>query len=99
MSEEQLNDELPARLASLQPRASRLNRDRLLYLAGQTSIQRRVKMRKRLHIVGFGGVLAAAVAFFLVSGLWLTQPAAAEKAAVVLARAPKRCRTRPRSIS
>ena len=86
MSEEQLNDELAARLASLQPRASRLNRDRLLYLAGQTSVQRRLRMKRRLRVLGISGTLATAAALFLVGSLWFTQPAEAQKAAEVLAR-------------
>ena len=80
------NDELEARLASLQPRPSSLDRNRLIYLAGQAAAQRRLKMRRRLRVLGIGGILAAAAALFLASGLWLTPSAEAEKAAQVLAR-------------
>jgi outer membrane lipoprotein-sorting protein len=47
---------------------------------------RRLKMRKRLRILGISGAMAAAAAMFVVSGLWLTQPATAQKAAEALAR-------------
>lgn len=58
--------------------------DRILH---QQALElRRLKMRKRLRVMGMSGALAAAAALFLVSGIWLTQPAAAEKAAEVLAR-------------
>jgi outer membrane lipoprotein-sorting protein len=86
MSEEQLNDELEARLASLRPRASSLNRDRLIYLAGQTSVQRRLRMKRQLRVLGISGTLATAAALFVIGSLWLTQPAEAQKAAEVLAR-------------
>ena len=47
---------------------------------------RRLKMRKRLRILGISGAMAAAAAMFVISGLWLTQPATAQKAAEALAR-------------
>jgi outer membrane lipoprotein-sorting protein len=47
---------------------------------------RRLKMRKRLRVLGISGAMAAAAAMFVVSGLWLTQPATAQKAAEALAR-------------
>ncbi len=47
---------------------------------------RKLKMRKRIRVLGISGALAAAAAFFLVSNLWFTQSAEAQKAAEVLAR-------------
>ncbi len=43
-------------------------------------------MRKRIRVLGMSGAMAAAAAMLFVSGLWLTQPAEAQKAAKVLAR-------------
>ena len=38
-------------------------------------------MRRRIRVLGISGAMAAAVVLCLVGSLWLTQPAAAEKAA------------------
>ena len=58
--------------------------DRILY--EQALEIRRLKMRKRIRVLGLSGAMAAAAAMFVVSGLWLTQPATAQKAAGILAR-------------
>jgi outer membrane lipoprotein-sorting protein len=47
---------------------------------------RSLKMKRRLRVLGIGGALASAAALLLVGSLWLTQAAAAQKAAEVLAR-------------
>ncbi len=47
---------------------------------------RRLKMKRRLQAMGVGGVLAVTVALLLVSSLWLTQAAAAQKATQAMAR-------------
>ena len=48
---------------------------------------RRLKMRKRLQMLGISGAMAAATAVLLVGSFWFAQPAAAEKtAAQVLAQ-------------
>ena len=47
---------------------------------------RRLKMRKRIRVLGVSGATVASVAMLFICGLWLTQPAAAQKAAEVLAR-------------
>ena len=52
----------------------------------QTLEQRRLKLNKRLRVLGISGALATTVALFLVATFWLTQPAEAQKAAIVLAR-------------
>ena len=60
--------------------------DRILY--EQAREIRRLRMRKRVRVLGISGAMATAVTLLLVSGLWLTQPAAAEaeRAAKVLAQ-------------
>ena len=55
-------------------------------LNGQMSEVRRLKMKRRLRVLGISGVLATTVALFLVSNLWLSQSAAAQRAAEVLAQ-------------
>ena len=47
---------------------------------------RRLKMRKRIRVLGMSGAMAAAAAMLFIGGLWLAQPAEAQKAAEVLAR-------------
>lgn len=47
---------------------------------------RRLKMRKRLRTLGISGALTAMAATLLLSSVWLTQPASAQKAAETLAR-------------
>ncbi|MBN2296481.1 MAG: zf-HC2 domain-containing protein [Pirellulales bacterium] len=47
---------------------------------------RRLKMRKRIRVLGTSGAAAVAAAMLFVGGLWLTEPAEAQKAAAVLAR-------------
>ena len=55
-------------------------------LHGPMGEMKRLKMKRRLRILGIGGLLATTVALFLVSNLWPSQSAAAQKAAEVLAR-------------
>jgi hypothetical protein len=59
--------------------------DRIL---SEQAIQlRRLKMRRRIRVLGMSGATAAAIALCLVGSFWLAQPAAAEKtAAEVLAQ-------------
>ncbi|MCE5302401.1 MAG: hypothetical protein LLF97_04735 [Planctomycetaceae bacterium] len=52
----------------------------------QVTEARRLKMRQRLRVLGISGTLAATVALFLMSNLWLSQSVAAQRAAEVLAR-------------
>jgi hypothetical protein len=47
---------------------------------------RRLKMRKRLRLLGVSGVMAATIAVLLVGSYWFAQPAQAQKAAEVMAR-------------
>ena len=72
--------------------------DRILH---EQALQlRRLKMRKRIRLLGISGAMAAAIALFLVGSLWLTQPAAAERTRPrCWRRAPKPCRIPPPSIS
>ena len=53
--------------------------DRILNL--QALEIRRLKMRKRIRMLGISGAMAAAIAVLLVSSFWFAQPAAAEKTA------------------
>jgi outer membrane lipoprotein-sorting protein len=53
---------------------------------------RRLKMRKRIRVLGLSGAMAAAAAMFVISGLWLAQPATAQKAAETLARGAEAAR-------
>ncbi len=55
-------------------------------LQKQVTELRRLKMRRRIRLLGVGGVLAVAVAFFAVSSLWITPPASARTAAEVMAQ-------------
>ena len=55
-------------------------------LQEQALLIRRLKMRKRIRVLGMSGAMAAAAAMLFISGLWLTTPAEAQKAAEVLAR-------------
>ena len=53
--------------------------DRILH---EQALQiRRLKMRKRLRLLGISGAMAAAIAVMVVGNLWFTQPAVAERAA------------------
>jgi hypothetical protein len=42
---------------------------------------RRLKMRKRLRVLGISGAMAAAIAVLLLASFWFAEPAAAERAA------------------
>lgn len=53
--------------------------DRILH--EQTLELRRLRMRRRIRLLGISGAMATAIALFFIGNLWLTQPAAAEKAA------------------
>lgn len=55
-------------------------------LQEQALLIRRLKMRKRIRVLGMSGAMAAAAVMLFIGGLWLTQPAEAQKAAEVLAR-------------
>ena len=57
--------------------------DRILY--EQAREIRRLKMKKRIRLLGLSGAMAAAAAMLVVGSVWLGQPAAAEKATDVLA--------------
>ncbi len=46
----------------------------------------RLKMRKRIRVLGMSGAMAAAAALLFIGGLWLAEPAEAQKAAEVMAR-------------
>jgi hypothetical protein len=48
-------------------------------LREQTIQLRKLRMRRRIRLLGISGATAAAIAAVLVGSLWLTQPAAAEK--------------------
>jgi outer membrane lipoprotein-sorting protein len=61
--------------------------DRILH--DQALQLRRLKMRKRLRVLGFSGVTAAAIAIVFVSSLWFAQPAEAQKAVEVMAQGAK----------
>ena len=52
----------------------------------QTFEARRLKMKRRLRVLGIGGALATTIALLLVSSFWVAQSAAAQKATEVLAR-------------
>ena len=65
----------------------------------QTIELRKLKMKRHLRVWGISGALASSIALFVVGSLWLTQPAEAQKAAAVLARAPKPCQTPSPSTS
>ncbi len=52
----------------------------------------------RMRVLGVSGALATTVALCLAGNFWFAEPAAAQKAAEVMARAPKPCRTSPPSI-
>ncbi len=58
--------------------------DRILH--EQAREIRRLKMKKRIRVLGLSGAMAAAIAMFVVAGLWLAQPATAQKAAETLAK-------------
>ena len=47
---------------------------------------RRLKMRKRLRVLGISGAMAAAIAVMLTGNYWFAQPAQAQKAAEVMAQ-------------
>jgi len=55
-------------------------------LREQALLIRRLQMKKRIRMFGYSGAVAAAAALFLMSGVWLAQPANAQKAAAALAR-------------
>ncbi|NQT14989.1 MAG: hypothetical protein HQ582_19695, partial [Planctomycetes bacterium] len=55
-------------------------------LQEQALLIRRLKMRKRIRVLGMSGAMAAAAVVLFIGGLWLAQPAEAQKAAAVLAR-------------
>jgi hypothetical protein len=50
---------------------------------------RRLKMKKRIRMLGISGALAAAVAIVIVASFWFTQSAEAQKAAEVMTRGAK----------
>ncbi len=53
--------------------------DRILH---EQALQlRRLKMRKRLRVLGISGVMATAISVLFISSFWFAQPAVAEKAA------------------
>ena len=47
---------------------------------------RRLKMRKRIRVLGISGAMAAAAAMLFISSFLLTQPAEAQKAAEIIAQ-------------
>jgi outer membrane lipoprotein-sorting protein len=53
--------------------------DRIIH--DQALTIRRLQMRKRIRLLGIGGVLTAAVALFFILGLWATQPDTQARAA------------------
>jgi hypothetical protein len=55
-------------------------------LQEQALLIRRLQMKQRIRMFGISGAVAAAAAMLFISGMWLTQPANAQKAAEALAR-------------
>ncbi len=55
-------------------------------LQEQALLIRRLQMKKRIRIFGISAAVAAAAALLFISGVWLAQPANAQKAAAALAR-------------
>jgi len=55
-------------------------------LQEQALLIRRLQMKKRIRVFGICGAVAAAAALLFISGIWLAQPANAQKAAAALAR-------------
>ena len=55
-------------------------------LQQQATELRRLKMRRRIRVLGISGVMAVGIAFFAMSSLWFAAPASAKTAAEVMAQ-------------